>query len=149
MKGARFLRRCGRHSSKMASTLSPQAVVTTTDPGNQWAVSDDQSEQVFSLRREKTGLAVYSAYDPRIRPWYRNAIGRDSAVWTEYPDFGAGKYLFSLGKELESQIGDKVSPSLAQEFARRQISLVANSRDSQWATKASGHYRIGMKIITK
>ena len=112
-------------------TLSANAVVTTTDPGNQWAVSDDESEQVYSLRREKTGLAVYSAYDPRTRPWYRNAIGRDGAVWTTYPDFGAGLYVFSLGKGLENQIGDKVSPSLAQEFARRQISFaIANTKIS-------------------
>ena len=118
--------------------LSPQAVVKTIDPGNQWVVSDDQREQMFSLRREKTGLAVYLAYDPRIRPWYRSAIGRDDVAWTKYPVWASGTYAFSLGKELESQIGDKVSPSLAQEFARRQISLVANSqisigREGKWS----------------
>jgi hypothetical protein len=132
--------------------LSPHAVVTTTDPGNQWVVSDDEREQVFSVRREKTGLAVYLAYDPRIRPWYRRAIGQDGVVWTKYPEWAAGKYVFSLGKELEGQIGDKVSPSLAslaQEFARWQISLVANSRistgnEGQWSLqdKNENNYEI-------
>jgi sigma-B regulation protein RsbU (phosphoserine phosphatase) len=115
--------------------LSPHAVVTTIDPGNQWVLSDDEREQVFSLRREKTGLAIYSAYDPRTRPWYRSAIGRDGVVWKKYPNWGGGKYAFALE---ESQIGDKVSPSLAQEFARRAISLVANSqislgKDGKWS----------------
>jgi len=110
--------------------LSPHATVTTIDSDNQWVVSDIEREQVFSLRRDKTGLAVYLAYDPRIRPWYRSAIGRDDVVWTKYPQWAAGKYVFSLGKELRSQIGDKVSPSLTQEFARQQISLIANSQIS-------------------
>jgi serine phosphatase RsbU (regulator of sigma subunit) len=110
--------------------LSSQAVVKTIDPGNRWVVSDDERKQIFSLRREKTGVAVYIAFEPRLRPWYRNAIGRDDVAWTKFPEWAAGQYVFSLGKELEGQIGDKVSPSLAQEFARRQISLVANGQIS-------------------
>jgi sigma-B regulation protein RsbU (phosphoserine phosphatase) len=110
--------------------LSPHMMMKTIDPDNQWAVLDDEGGKVISLQREKTGLAVYSAYDPRIRPWYRSAIGRDGIAWTIYRDFGGGKYLFSLPKELESQIGDQVSPSLAQQFARRKISLVENGKIS-------------------
>jgi phosphoserine phosphatase RsbU/P len=107
--------------------LSPHPTVATIDPGNQWVVSDQEREQVFSLRRDKTGLAVYLAYDPRIRPWYRSAIGQKGVVWTKYPEWAAGKYVFSLGNKLGGQIGDKVSPSLGQEFARQQITVVPNS----------------------
>jgi sigma-B regulation protein RsbU (phosphoserine phosphatase) len=106
--------------------LPPHVVMKTIDPDNQWAVSDDEGEKVISLRREKTGLAVYSAYDPRIRPWYRSAIGRDGVAWTIYRDFGGGKFLFSLAKELEGQIGNHVSADLAREFAQKKISLVQN-----------------------
>jgi serine phosphatase RsbU (regulator of sigma subunit) len=125
-EGGKISAALGQGFKQNGLALSPHAVLTTIDPGNQWVVSDDERE-VFSLRREKTGLAVYLAYDPRIRPWYRGAIGRDDVVWTKYPEWTAGKYVFSLGKELESQIGGQVSPSLAQQFARRQISLVSNS----------------------
>jgi phosphoserine phosphatase RsbU/P len=107
--------------------ISAHAMVIAIDPDNQWEISDDESGKVFSLRREKTGFAVYTAYDPRTRPWYRNAIRQDGVVWTRYAGWGRGKYVFSLGKELESEIGDKVSPSLVQEFARQKISLVVNS----------------------
>jgi serine phosphatase RsbU (regulator of sigma subunit)/HAMP domain-containing protein len=110
--------------------LSPHMMMKTIDPDNQWAVSDDENGKVISLQREKNGLAVYSAYDPRIRPWYRSAVGRDGVAWTIYRDFGGGKYLFSLPKELKSQIGDQVSPGLAQEFARRKISLVEDGKIS-------------------
>ena len=124
--------------------LSPHAMLTTIDPGDHWVVSDDENEKVFSLRREGTGLAAYSAYDPKTRPWYRIAIGRDRVVWTKYANSGRGEYVFSLGKELKGQIGENVSPSLAQEFARQKISLVANSPISM-ARKTSGHYRKGRK----
>jgi sigma-B regulation protein RsbU (phosphoserine phosphatase) len=130
-------------------TLSPQAAVATIDPGNQWVISDDYGERVFYLRREKAGLAVYSKYDPRTRPWYRSAIGQDGVAWTKYVFWGEGKYVFSLEEEFESQIGDKVLPSLAREFARRQISLDANSEisvgnDGKWSLqdKDGNHYEI-------
>jgi sigma-B regulation protein RsbU (phosphoserine phosphatase) len=107
--------------------LSPHAMLTTIDPRDHWVVSDDENEKVFALRRVRSGIAAYSIHDPKTRSWYRNAIGRDSVVWTKYPNLGRGVYLFSLGNELKGQIGEKVSPSLTQEFARHRITLVANS----------------------
>jgi sigma-B regulation protein RsbU (phosphoserine phosphatase) len=116
-------------------TLSAQAVVKTIVAENQWVISDEESGNVFSLRREKSGLAVYSAYDPRTRPWYRRAIGRVGVAWTKYPNWGGGRDLFSLK---ENQIGDKVSTGMAQEFAERGIYLIENApisigNDGRWS----------------
>jgi serine phosphatase RsbU (regulator of sigma subunit) len=129
--------------------LSPHAAVTTTDPDNQWVISDDEGERVFYVRRGKAGLAVYSEYDPRTRPWYRSAIGRDGVAWTKYAIWGAGRYVFSLAEKREDQIGDKVSIGLAQEFAQRQIVVVVDSEisrgnDGKWSLqdKDGNHYEV-------
>ena len=129
--------------------LSPQAVVKTIDPGNQWVVSDNQREQIFSLRREKTGLAVYLAYDPRIRPWYRSAIGRDDVAWTKYPVWASGTYAFSSRKGTREPDRRQGFPSLAQQFARWQISLAANSPISMRQRRQVVIDRIGTEITTE
>ena len=120
--------------------LSPHALVRMTDPGNQWVISDDQSDRVFSLRREETGLVVYRGHDERTRPWYREAIGQNGVTWSKYTTQGKGKLMFSLPKQLESQIGDKVSSSLMQEFAREKFALAVGSPisvvgPSKWALR--------------
>ena len=114
--------------------LSRQAMVSPIEPGRRWVIRDDESDRVFSVRQDKTGLDVYSGYDPRLRPWYRAAVGRDSVSWTKFANWSGADYLlngadlvFALDAKLESQIGDKVSPSLARAFEDSQIVLKKNS----------------------
>ena len=107
--------------------VAPDAAITTVDPSNAWAVLDEQ-KQTFILRRQKTGLAVYLGYDPRQRPWYREAIDQSGVVWTIYRGWlGGDNYAFSLEKGLESQLTNTVSPGLEQAFAQHQIPLVVGS----------------------
>jgi serine phosphatase RsbU (regulator of sigma subunit) len=110
--------------------LSQDTVVSTIDPGKKWLIRDREKNWIFSVSRGKTGLSVYWEYDPRADPWYRDAVGRDSVVWTKYSNWSGAQFLFRLEPGFENQITDKVSPSLAQAFADRQIDIVENSRIS-------------------
>jgi serine phosphatase RsbU (regulator of sigma subunit) len=107
--------------------LSQHTVVSTTDPGNEWLIRDDDRNRTFSVRRGKTGVGVYWEYDPRDAPWYLNAVGRDSVVWTKHVNWSGARFLFGLEPKIESQITDKVSPRLARAFADMQITLIENS----------------------
>lgn len=119
--------------------LSRRAVVSTAEPGSKWLIKDVETERVFSVQRGKTGLNIYWEYDPRIRPWYLNAAGGDDVVWTKYPNWSRGEYLFSLEAGLEPQMADKVSPGLARAFAQRQVSLV---EDSPVSIAEADHWRL-------
>ncbi len=135
--------------SENGLALSRHAMVSPIEPGGRWVIPDDNSDRIFSVRQGKTGLDVYSGYDPRIRPWYRDAVGRDSASWTKYANWSGGELLFALDTKLESQIGDKVSPSLASAFGSRQLILSVNSpisieRGGSWILQDENgnHYEI-------
>ena len=112
-------------------TLSRHAMVSTTEPGNIWVIQDGENSRTFSVRQGKTGLDVRDEYDPIIHPWYLNAVGREGVAWTKYANWDllgtGGKLLFAIGKELEGQIADKVSPSLASAFRSRLLTLNVNS----------------------
>jgi serine phosphatase RsbU (regulator of sigma subunit) len=117
--------------------LSRHAVVSTTEPANEWLIRDGASNWIFSVRQGKTGLGVYWEYDPRNDPWYLNAVGRDSVAWTKYVNWSGAQFLFGLKPGIESEITDKVSPSLARAFENRQITLIENSpvsieQDGKW-----------------
>jgi sigma-B regulation protein RsbU (phosphoserine phosphatase) len=117
--------------------LSRYAVVSTTEPGNEWVIRDGESNWIFSVRQGKTGLGVYWEYDPRNDPWYLNAVGRDSVAWTKYVNWSGAQFLFGLKPGIESEITDKVSPSLARAFENSQITLIENSpvsieQDGKW-----------------
>src|SRR5208337_4994204 len=73
-----------RAFSQSGVDLSRHTVVSTTDPGNEWLIRDDDHNRIFSVRRGKTGLGVSWEYDPRDAPWYLDAVGRDGVVWTKY-----------------------------------------------------------------
>jgi serine phosphatase RsbU (regulator of sigma subunit)/HAMP domain-containing protein len=129
--------------------LSRHTVVSTTEPGNEWVIRDSESNWIFSVRRCKTGLGVYWEYDPRNDPWYLNAVSRDSAVWTKYANWSGARFLFGLKPGIESQITDKVSSSLAREFADRQLTVIENGTVSieqggKWRLqdKNGNHYEI-------
>ena len=66
--------------SENGLALSRHAMVSPIEPGSRWVMRDDKNFRVFSVRQGKTGLDVYSGYDPRIRPWYRDAVGGDSVI---------------------------------------------------------------------
>ena len=70
--------------SENGLALSRHAMVSPIEPGSRWVIRDDEDSRIFSVRQGKTGLDVYSGYDPRIRPWYRAAVGRDSVSWTKF-----------------------------------------------------------------
>lgn len=105
-------------------TLSRQSRVSTYEADKKWLIEDIESKRIFSVRRVEDGLEVYWEYDPRIRAWYLDAIGREGLVWTKYANWSGGRRLFSLGSEPVGQVGDKITPSLAQAFANQQIGLV-------------------------
>ena len=112
--------------------LSRQAMVSPIEPGSRWVIRGDKSDRIFSVRQGKIGLDVYASYDPRMRPWYRAAVGRDSVLWTKFANWSGAHYfgadlVFALDAKLESQIGDTVSPSLARAFEDSQIVLKENS----------------------
>ncbi len=107
--------------------LSPDAVVSTTDPGNAWLIRDDGHSRIFSVRRGEAGLGVYWVYDPRDAPWYLNAVGREGVAWTKDVNWRRARFLFELIPGFEDQLTDKVSPSLARAFADRQITLIQES----------------------
>ncbi len=110
--------------------LSRHAVVSTTEPGNRWLIRDGEKNWLFSVRQGKTGLGVYWEYDPRYDPWYLDAVGRDSVAWTKYTNWSGAQFVFELKPGNESEITDKVSPSLARAFEDRRITLIENSRVS-------------------
>lgn len=116
-----------RAFSEEGLTLSPRAMISTTAPGSEWQIRNDDDNRIFSVRRGKTGLEVYLKYDPRATPWYRNAAGQRGVVWTKYADWSAPRFMFRLNPAIATQITGKVSPTLAQAFANRQITLVENS----------------------
>jgi|SRR5271165_6448837 len=129
--------------------LSRHAVVSTTEPGNEWVIRDGESNWIFSVRQGKNGLGVYWEYDPRNDPWYLNAAGQDSVAWTKYANWSAAQFLFALKPGIESQITNKVSPSLARAFENRQITLIENSPVSieqagKWRLqdKNGNHYEV-------
>ena len=69
--------------------------------------------------------------------------------WTKYANWSGGELLFALDTKLESQIGDKVSPSLASAFGSRQLILSVNSpisieRGGSWILQDENgnHYEI-------
>ncbi len=117
-----------REFSEAGLALSRHATVSTTDPGAKWLIRDSEKNWIFSVLRGKTGLGVYWEYDPRGDPWYLNAVGRDSVVWTKYATWSGAQFLFELKPGPESQITDKVSPSLARAFADMQIIVKENSQ---------------------
>ena len=69
--------------SENGVALSEHAMVSPIVPGSRWVIRDDEDRRIFSVRQGKIGLDVYLGYDPRIRPWYRAAVGRDSVSWTK------------------------------------------------------------------
>jgi sigma-B regulation protein RsbU (phosphoserine phosphatase) len=111
--------------------LSRHAMVSTTDPGNIWVIQDGENSRTFSVRQGKTGLDVRDEYDPRIDPWYLNAVGIKGVAWTKYPNWDylgtGGRLVFVIGKDFDGHLTDKVSPSLASAFTSRNIILSVNS----------------------
>jgi sigma-B regulation protein RsbU (phosphoserine phosphatase) len=129
--------------------LSRHTVVSTTEPGNRWVIRDSENNWIFSVQRGTTGLGVYWEYDPRNEPWYLSAVGRDSVAWTKYANWSGAQFLFGLKPGIESEITDKVSPSLARAFEDRQITVIEDSTVSieqagQWRLqdKNGNHYEI-------
>lgn len=48
-------------------------------------------------------------YDPRVRPWYKNAQKTDKAIWTDtYRDAGSGNLIISVAKKVRDQNGNFV-----------------------------------------
>jgi hypothetical protein len=118
--------------------ISRHAVVSTTQPDYEWLIRDSEKNWIFSVealgvsdaeRREleTRGLGVYWEYDARNDPWYHDAVGRDSVVWTKYSNWSGAQFLFGLKPGIESEITDKVSRTLAQAFEDRQITVIENS----------------------
>lgn len=120
-------------------TLSRQSVVSKAGPDKMWLIRDVQTNRIFSLRQVAGGLDVYWEFDPRIRPWYLNAVGRNGVVWTKYANWSRGGFLFTLAPEPAHRLGDKVAPGLVQSFANRQIALIANSPITQ---EQKGNWRL-------
>jgi sigma-B regulation protein RsbU (phosphoserine phosphatase) len=133
--------------------LSPHAVVSTTEPGALWAIQDNQSKQIFSVRQDDAGLRVQEEYDPTLRPWYVAAVGQETVVWSKFPGwdhFTAGrKPVFSLGEKFKEQIADKVSPALAAAFRSHDVILgvndpISREPDARWLLldENGNHYEI-------
>ena len=111
--------------------LSRHATVSTTEPGNNWIIQDDESKRIFSVRQGDIGLVVKEGYDPTIRPWYLSAVGRETVVWAKYPDWDlvrtGGRPMFAIGKDFNEPITGKVTPALASAFRSQQVVLSVNS----------------------
>lgn len=130
-------------------TLSEQAAISSLVAGQIWLLTDEASRQIFSLRQGDAGLDVYLEFDPRLRPWYRGALEQPGVVWTQYDDWSRRDSLFRLDPAFEGQLGDKVTPALAQAFLAHQIVLEAGRAidlDEIWGWRLQDvngkHYKI-------
>ena len=148
-RGGEIPEQMRRAFSQNGVDLSPHALVSSTDPGNEWLIRDDGHNRIFFVRRGETSLGVYWKYDPRDAPWYIGAVGRDGVAWTKYVNWGRARFVFELKPGIEGQITNKVSPSLALAFADTQITLVQNSpveieQGDKWRLqdKNGNHYEI-------
>ena len=103
--------------------LSPHTRVSTVTPRTKWLVSDATTRLVFTARRVDDRLEVHWEFDPRLRDWYLDAVGRGGAVWTMYASWNGGQLLFSLGDAQKYRIGDRVTRDLAQSFATGRVIL--------------------------
>ncbi|MCU7920585.1 MAG: SpoIIE family protein phosphatase [Candidatus Thiodiazotropha sp. (ex Epidulcina cf. delphinae)] len=133
--------------SKNSVSMSQHAEISIDKPGKKWFIRDAENSQVFSVRQGKSGLDIYHGFDPRLRPWYKEAVNmsnqdaanRNRVVWTKYADWSQGAFLFDLEAEFEHQMTNKkVSPDLARIFKRkRQVILKKDSpiltkQDASW-----------------
>ena len=126
-EGGEIPERVWRAFGESGLALSRHSVVSTTDPGNKWLIRDSEKNWIFSVQPGKSGLDVRWEYDPRNDPWYLGAVGRDNVAWTKYANWSGAQPVFELKPGIESQITDKVSPSLARAFEDRQITVIENS----------------------
>jgi len=118
--------------------LSPNVIVSTKEKGNEWLIIDKGKEQIYSVKKERGKLNIYSGYDPRTRPWYTRSVDKGEVVWTKYANWTEEGLLFSIGLEYESHLhSNVVSDGLWQEFRGKSIPLsknatVSTEKDCTW-----------------
>ena len=143
---ARFSGQLWQAFNENGLTLSRHAMVSPVEPGNRWMIRDEKNDRVFSVRQGKTGLDVYSDYDPRIRPWYRARLAVTAWRGPNTPTgTGQGKLLFSLGKISRVRLAEKVSPSLARAFEDNQFLLKVKQPDCSGGEWRGGGYWMRMR----
>ncbi len=73
------------------------------------------------------------AFDPRKRPWYRQAIQRDEASWLSYEDASTGRIVFTAGLAIKNTEGHIVGAAaidfLPEDFFRLE------KLQTQWSDK--------------